>query len=162
MQNDPIGADESGKNVYLKDIWPTPEEVSAVVKRYVRSEMFHEEYSEVFAGDERWNTVKVPDGDLYEWNPSSTYVRKPPYFENMADPKLRSRFGRPQRPRAAGRFRHHRPYFARRFHFLRQPRREIPDQARRETGRFQLLRRAPRQSRSDGARNVRQHPNCAT
>ena len=87
LQNDPIGADESGKNVYLKDIWPTPEEVSAVVKRSVRSEMFHKEYSEVFAGDERWNTVKVPDGDLYEWNPSSTYVRKPPYFENMADPK---------------------------------------------------------------------------
>ena len=87
LQNDPIGADESGKNVYLKDIWPSPEEVSAVVKRSVRSEMFHKEYSEVFAGDERWNTVKVPDGDLYEWNPSSTYVRKPPYFENMADPK---------------------------------------------------------------------------
>jgi aconitate hydratase len=87
LQNDPIGADQSGKNVYLKDIWPTPEEVSAVVQRSVRSEMFHKEYSEVFAGDERWNTVKVPDGDLYEWNPSSTYVRKPPYFENMADPK---------------------------------------------------------------------------
>ena len=87
LQNDPIGIDESGKQVYLKDIWPTPEEVSAVVKRSVRSEMFHKEYSEVFAGDERWNTVKVPEGDLYEWNDSSTYVRKPPYFENMADPK---------------------------------------------------------------------------
>src|SRR5271170_7354744 len=86
LQNDPIGADQSGKNVYLKDIWPTPEEVSAVVKRSVRSEMFHKEYSEVFEGDQRWNTVKVPEGDLYDWNDSSTYLRKPPYFENMADP----------------------------------------------------------------------------
>src|SRR5580658_6285840 len=86
LQHDPIGADQSGKNVYLKDIWPTPEEVSAVVKRSVRSEMFHKEYSEVFEGDQRWNTVKVPSGDLYEWNDSSTYIRKPPYFENMADP----------------------------------------------------------------------------
>jgi aconitate hydratase len=87
LQNDPIGADQSGKNVYLKDIWPSPEEVNAVVKRSVRSEMFHKEYSEVFEGDQRWNTVKVPEGDLYEWNDSSTYIRKPPYFENMADPK---------------------------------------------------------------------------
>jgi len=87
LQNDPIGADESGRQVFLKDIWPTPEEVSAVVSRSVRSDMFHKEYSEVFAGDERWNTVKVPEGDLYSWDSNSTYVRKPPYFEKMADPK---------------------------------------------------------------------------
>src|SRR5580704_7113760 len=87
LQHDPIGSDQSGKDVYLKDIWPSPEEVNAVVKRSVRSEMFHKEYSEVFEGDQRWNTVKVPEGDLYEWNDSSTYIRKPPYFENMADPK---------------------------------------------------------------------------
>jgi aconitate hydratase len=86
LQHDPIGADRSGNNVYLKDIWPSPEEVNAVVKRSVRSEMFHKEYSEVFEGDQRWNTVQVPAGDLYEWNDTSTYIRKPPYFENMADP----------------------------------------------------------------------------
>ncbi len=86
LQHDAIGTDQAGKNVYLKDIWPTPEEVNAVVKRSVRSEMFHKEYSEVFEGDQRWNSVKVPAGDLYEWNDSSTYIRKPPYFENMADP----------------------------------------------------------------------------
>src|ERR1700693_4200241 len=86
LQNDPIGTDQAGINVYLKDIWPTPEEVNAVVKRSVRSEMFHKEYSEVFEGDQRWNSVKVPAGDLYEWNDSSTYIRKPPYFEHMADP----------------------------------------------------------------------------
>src|ERR1700733_9224903 len=60
LENDPIGADQNGKNVYLKDIWPSPEEVNAVVKRSVRSEMFHKEYSAIFDGDQRWNSVKVP------------------------------------------------------------------------------------------------------
>ncbi|HUA20207.1 MAG TPA: aconitate hydratase AcnA [Bryobacteraceae bacterium] len=87
LQNDPIGAASDGKDVYLKDIWPTPEEVQAVVKRSVRSEMFHKEYSEVFQGDERWNSVQVPAGDLYEWSDRSTYIRKAPYFDNMVDPK---------------------------------------------------------------------------
>ena len=86
LQHDALGEDQNGKSVYLKDIWPTPEEVAAVVKRSVRSEMFHKEYSAVFEGDERWNSVKVPAGDLYEWNDSSTYIRKPPYFDDMADP----------------------------------------------------------------------------
>ncbi len=86
LQHDPIGEDPSGKSVYLKDIWPKPEEVAAVVKRSVRSEMFRKQYAQVFQGDERWNTVKVPEGDLFEWSDSSTYIRKPPYFESMADP----------------------------------------------------------------------------
>ena len=86
LQHDPIGSDQSGKDVYLKDIWPSPEEVAAVVKRSVRSEMFQKEYSEVFEGDQRWNSVKVPAGDLYDWNDSSTYIRKPPYFDAMVDP----------------------------------------------------------------------------
>jgi aconitate hydratase len=87
LQNDPIGADQNGKDVFLRDIWPTPEEVAAVVKRSVRSEMFQKQYAEVFQGDERWNSVKVPAGDLYEWSDRSTYIRKPPYFDNMVDPK---------------------------------------------------------------------------
>ncbi len=78
--------DQAGNDVYLKDIWPTPEEVAAVVKRSVRSEMFQKEYSEVFQGDERWNSVKVPAGDLYEWSDRSTYIRKAPYFDDMVDP----------------------------------------------------------------------------
>ena len=86
IQHDSLGTDSAGKEVYLKDIWPTPEEVDAVVKRSVRSEMFHKEYSEVFQGDDRWNSVKVPAGDLYDWSDSSTYVRNPPYFEKMVDP----------------------------------------------------------------------------
>jgi len=86
LQNDPIGTDQSGNAVYLRDIWPTPEEVESVVKKSVRKDMFHKEYAEVFQGDERWNTVKVPSGDLYEWSGQSTYIKKPPYFDHKLDP----------------------------------------------------------------------------
>jgi aconitate hydratase len=86
LQHEPIGSDQNGKGVYLKDIWPTTEEVQAVVKRSVRAEMFQKQYSEVFQGDERWNSVKVPTGDQYDWSDKSTYIRKPPYFDNMVDP----------------------------------------------------------------------------
>jgi aconitate hydratase len=86
LQSEPIGAGSNGQGVYLKDIWPSPEEVQAVVKRSVRAEMFQKEYSEVFQGDDRWNSVKVPAGELYDWSEKSTYIRKPPYFENMVDP----------------------------------------------------------------------------
>jgi aconitate hydratase len=87
LAHEPLGADENGRNVFLKDIWPSAEEVQAVVGKSVRAEMFHKEYSEVFQGDERWNSVKVPSGDLFDWSEKSTYVRKPPYFDNMVDPK---------------------------------------------------------------------------
>ena len=87
LASEPLGAGSNGQGVYLKDIWPSPEEVQAVVKRSVRAEMFQKEYSEVFQGDDRWNSVKVPSGDLYEWSEKSTYIRKPPYFENMLDPE---------------------------------------------------------------------------
>ena len=86
LDSEPLGAGDNGKDVYLKDIWPTPDEVAAIVKRSVRGEMFHKEYSEVFQGDERWNSVKVPAGDLYEWSDKSTYIRKAPYFDHMVDP----------------------------------------------------------------------------
>jgi aconitate hydratase len=87
LQHDPIGSDSGGQDVFLKDIWPSSEEVQSAVKRSVRSEMFHKQYSEVFQGDERWNSVKVPAGDLFEWTDQSTYIRNPPYFENMVDPE---------------------------------------------------------------------------
>ena len=86
LQTEPIGSDQNGKGVYLKDIWPTTEEVQSAVKKSVRAEMFQKQYSEVFQGDERWNSVKVPTGDQYDWSDKSTYIRKPPYFDNMVDP----------------------------------------------------------------------------
>jgi aconitate hydratase len=87
LQSEPLGSDQNGQRVFLKDIWPTSEEVQAVVNRSVRAEMFQKQYSEVFQGDDRWNSVKVPTGDLYDWSEKSTYIRKPPYFENMVDPE---------------------------------------------------------------------------
>ncbi len=87
LQSEPLGSDQNGQSVFLKDIWPSAEEVQSAVSRSVRAEMFHKQYSEVFQGDERWNSVKVPTGDLYEWSEKSTYIRKPPYFENMVDPE---------------------------------------------------------------------------
>ena len=87
LDREPLGSGENGKDVFLKDIWPAPEEVDAVVKRSVRGEMFHKQYSEVFQGDERWNSVKVPSGDLFEWSDQSTYIRKAPYFDHMVDPE---------------------------------------------------------------------------
>jgi aconitate hydratase len=84
LQNEPLGHDPSGQPVYLKDIWPTQREVHDTVLKSVRSEMFHKEYGEVFKGDEQWNSLPVPSGDLYEWDDSSTYVKNPPYFLGMA------------------------------------------------------------------------------
>jgi aconitate hydratase len=87
IANEAIGQDQQGHDVFLKDIWPSPEEVQAAVKKSVRQEMFAKQYSEVFAGDETWNSIKVPIGDLYAWDAKSTYIKKAPYFDEMADPK---------------------------------------------------------------------------
>jgi aconitate hydratase len=86
LQREPLGTDESGKKVYLKDIWPTQAEVEEAVKKSVRTEMFRKEYAEVFAGDATWNSIQVPTGDQYDWSDRSTYIKNPPYFENMVDP----------------------------------------------------------------------------
>jgi aconitate hydratase len=87
LATEPIGTDSKGKKVYLKDIWPTQEEVQAVVGKSVRREMFEKEYAAVFEGDANWQTLKVPTGDTYGWADNSTYIKKPPYFDAMADPK---------------------------------------------------------------------------
>ncbi|WZO97570.1 aconitate hydratase [Isosphaeraceae bacterium EP7] len=81
--NEPLGDDPSGNPVYLKDIWPTQAEVAEAVTKSVRADHFHSEYADVFKGDEHWNSLQVPIGDLYEWDQSSTYVKNPPYFDGM-------------------------------------------------------------------------------
>ncbi len=80
---DPIGTGTDGAPVYLRDIWPTPRDVSAVVDASVESAMFRASYDAVFQGDERWQSLAVPAGSAYEWDDRSTYVRKPPYFDGM-------------------------------------------------------------------------------
>jgi aconitate hydratase len=85
---DPLGQDEQGNDVYLKDIWPSEHEVAATIGEAVRADMFRASYGEVFAGDERWNALEVPTGERFAWDESSTYVRLPPYFQGMpAEPE---------------------------------------------------------------------------
>src|SRR5258708_6946159 len=82
-QTEPVGTDRDGKPVYLKDLWPTQAEVSATVDRCVKKEMFQKVYADVYKGDANWNGIAVPGGDRFAWDPKSTYVKNPPYFENM-------------------------------------------------------------------------------
>jgi aconitate hydratase len=83
LLNDPLGADPDGRLVYLRDIWPSGAEVSDLIGRAVQSDMFRKSYAEVFRGDERWNAMDVPTGQSFAWDPASTYVRRPPYFDGM-------------------------------------------------------------------------------
>ena len=80
---EPIGKGADGEPVYLKDIWPTHEEVSAVIDRSIKREAFERIYASVYEGDARWKALQVPTGALYEWNASSTYIANPPYFRTM-------------------------------------------------------------------------------
>jgi aconitate hydratase len=87
LVHDALGQDPAGKDVYLRDIWPSDEEVQSAVKKSVHREMFARQYSEVFTGDSTWRAIKVPAGDEYAWDDASTYIKRPPYFDNMVDPK---------------------------------------------------------------------------
>ncbi len=83
LQSEPLGEDEQGHPVFLADIWPSADEIAQVVGASIDAEMYTSRYADVFEGDERWRSLKTPTGDLFEWDPQSTYVRKPPYFDNM-------------------------------------------------------------------------------
>ena len=83
FDNDPIGTDSTGNSVFLKDIWPSADEVQSVINSAITSEMFTKDYASVFEGDHRWKSLETPTGKTFEWDAKSTYVRKPPYFEGM-------------------------------------------------------------------------------
>ena len=83
LNNDAIGTNQEGKAIYLKDIWPSTKEIQEVIKGAIDSEMFTKRYADVFKGDEKWQRLSTPTGKTFTWVNSSTYVRKPPYFENM-------------------------------------------------------------------------------
>ncbi|HEY2174100.1 MAG TPA: aconitate hydratase AcnA [Mycobacteriales bacterium] len=83
LVGEPLGADPDGHPVYLRDIWPTSQEIEHVIDSAIASEMFTRDYADVFAGDERWAALQTPEGDAFAWDPESTYVRRPPYFEGM-------------------------------------------------------------------------------
>jgi aconitate hydratase len=81
--NEPLGQDASGDDVYLRDIWPSPADVEELVTSSISADMFSNDYSDVFHGDDTWRSLPTPEGDTFEWDPESTYVRKPPYFDGM-------------------------------------------------------------------------------
>ena len=88
FEQQPLGKDEDGNDVFLKDIWPSQKDVSDTIASAINQEMFTKNYADVFKGDERWRNLPTPSGNTFEWNPDSTYVRKPPYFEGMpAEPE---------------------------------------------------------------------------
>jgi aconitate hydratase len=86
LANDPLGNGSDGKPVYLRDIWPTNEEVAATVRASVNRGMFQTQYASVFDGDKNWQSMKIPTGGIYQWDGASTYIKKPPYFDDMVDP----------------------------------------------------------------------------
>jgi len=83
FETQPLGTSPDGTEVYLRDIWPTAKDVQDTIDSSITEEMFTKDYADVFAGDERWRSLPTPEGQTFEWDPESTYVRKPPYFEGM-------------------------------------------------------------------------------
>jgi aconitase A len=83
IAREPIGKDLNGKNVYLRDIWPTNEEIEQAVNKFVRREIFEEKYANVFEGTKEWQSIYTKKADIFEWNADSTYIENPPYFENI-------------------------------------------------------------------------------
>jgi aconitate hydratase len=84
LVNEPLGEDRDGNDVYLRDLWPSAREVADTIADAVQGDMFRRTYADVFTGDERWRGLEVPEGELFAWDPESTYVRRPPYFEGMS------------------------------------------------------------------------------
>ena len=83
LYNEPLGQDSSGEDVYLKDLWPSQEEIRATIRSSVKSEMFSRKYGDAFTGDKEWQELPIPDGNQYDWEDNSTYIRQPPFFQGM-------------------------------------------------------------------------------
>src|SRR5580700_1002769 len=119
LTTESLGSISDRKLVYLRKIWPTPQEIESTVRASVSMEQYRKEYSEVFEGDARWKAMPVPEGDLYQWEQNSTYIKLPPYFENM--PKSPGPLAdiRGARVLAILGQRHHGPHLSRRFNCRR-------------------------------------------
>ncbi len=88
LTSEPLGYDQAGEPVFLRDIWPTQQEIIEAIQQNVTAEMFREQYGNVYDGNETWNAIPSPEGDIYEWDPNSTYIQEPPFFVNLsADPE---------------------------------------------------------------------------
>ena len=84
LTTEPIGQGDDGEDVFLSDIWPSTDEIAETVRSAVHGDMFRRTYADVFTGDDRWSSLEIPEGDLYDWREDSTYVRRPPYFDGMS------------------------------------------------------------------------------
>jgi aconitate hydratase len=86
LSSEPLGNGSDGNPVYLRDIWPSSNEVDTAVRQSVKTDFFAAQYAAVFEGEQSWNSIKIPTGSIYQWTDDSTYIKNPPYFENMVDP----------------------------------------------------------------------------
>ena len=155
----PLGTDQKGRKVYLRDIWPSSREVNEFIRKNINKQMFTRKYGDVFKGDANWRKISVKGALTFPWDSKSTYVQNPPYFSHMSR--------RPEPPddiidaRVLGLFLdfdHHRPHLAGGLDQGGFAGRKISGRPQGQADRFQSVRHAPRQSRSDDARHVRQHP----
>ena len=157
LVNEPLGQDQDGNDVYLRDLWPSAEEIQETITRAVRGEMFSRTYADVFTGDPAWRELPVPEGDLFAWEPDSTYVRRPPVLRGDV---TRARHRRRRRGRALPR--HGRrlgddgSHLAGRRDQAGLSGRQVPRRARRRAQGLQFVRLATWQPRGDGARHVRE------
>ncbi len=163
FETDPLGKDQDGNDVFLKDIWPDAAEVQSTIDSSINKDMFTHQYASVFEGDERWKTLPTPTGDVFEWDAESTYVRKPPYFDGMtmeltpvtdiAGARVLATLGdsvTTDHISPAGNIKADSPAG----HYL--------DAARCDAQGLQLLRLATRQPRGHDPRHVREHPPART
>ena len=159
VAKDPLGTDQNGKKVYLKDIWPSNKEIGEFVSKNVTKQIFAKKYADVFKGDPNWRKIAVKGGLTYAWDDRSTYVQNPPYFEGMQ---------KRQRPiedivdaRVLGLFLeldHYRPHIAGGIDQGIEPGRRISARSSGAAEGLQPIRHAPRQSPGDDARHLRQYP----
>ena len=156
---EPVGIDPNGEPVYLEELWPSNDEITELVEKHMRPDLFELEYGRIFDGDEFWQGLPEVKSVTYDWRPESTYIKNPPYFEGfeMEAAEAEDIEGRPGLA-GPGRHHYHRPHFTGRGHSQRLSGRAILDRKRGRARGFQCLWDAPRQPRSHDARHVRQYP----
>ncbi len=133
LNSEALGQDTNGNPVYLRDVWPSQQEITQAIDSSVRAEMFRKAYEESLQGDERWKAVQAPAGEIFKWDETSTYVKRPPLLRKHAEAGTAAKgHTRSSRSGSPGRFRHDRSYFACGLHSARKPGRQISDRPWRQ------------------------------
>ena len=159
ITTEPLGTGTDGEPVYLRDIWPSPQDVAAVVGEAITSDMYASSYADVFAGTERWQAIEVPAGETFSLGPGVDLRPQAPVLRrHAARARAAHRHHRREGAGQARRLGHDRPHQPRGQHPRRLAGRQVPAGARREAQGLQQLRLAPRQPRGHDPRDLRQHP----